>query len=104
MGQLMTSWGLIHQALRSMFPKDRYYEGTPLEDFERTDHGVAAGFAGLGQIQPDLLIGVDGSRSLVRQKLVSLPFSRLGNFSFHSTGSPKLRPSMAIYERMKIYA
>ena len=26
MGQLMTSWGLIHQALRSMFPKDRYYE------------------------------------------------------------------------------
>ena len=74
MGQLMTSWGLIHQALRSMFPKDRYYEGTPLEDFEQTDHGVAASFAGLGQIQSDLPIGVDGSRSLVRQKLILLPF------------------------------
>ena len=34
----------------------------------------AASFAGLGQIQSDLLIGVDGSRSLVRQKLISLPF------------------------------
>ena len=48
MGQLMTSWGLIHQALRSMFPKDRYYEGTPLEDFEQTDHGVRSQFCGTG--------------------------------------------------------
>ena len=48
MGQLMTSRGLIHQALRSMFPKDRYYEGTPLEDFEQTDHGVRSQFCGTG--------------------------------------------------------
>lgn len=70
MPQLMTSWGLIYQALRRTFPSDRYHEGTPLEAFEQTGQRVTAHFKGLGNIQSDLLIGADGSRSLVRQKLM----------------------------------
>ena len=70
MPQLMTSWGLIYQALRRTFPADRYHEGTPLEDFEQTDQAVTAHFKGLGKIEADMLVGADGSRSLVRQKLM----------------------------------
>lgn len=70
MPQLMTSWGLIYRALRRTFPPDRYHEGTPLEDFEPNDHGVVTRFKGSEETFAPLLIGADGSRSLVRRKLM----------------------------------
>jgi 2-polyprenyl-6-methoxyphenol hydroxylase-like FAD-dependent oxidoreductase len=69
MPQQMTSWGLIYRALRKAFPDDRYHEGIALTGFSPFDHGVIANFDGLSDIKADLLIGADGSRSTVRQKL-----------------------------------
>jgi 2-polyprenyl-6-methoxyphenol hydroxylase-like FAD-dependent oxidoreductase len=68
--QLMTSWGLIYQALRGVFPSKNYHEGHALTDFSQTNQGVTAKFAGLGDVNADLLVGADGSRSFVRQKLM----------------------------------
>jgi 2-polyprenyl-6-methoxyphenol hydroxylase-like FAD-dependent oxidoreductase len=70
MPQLMTSWGLIYRALRGAFPNANYHEGASLNGFSQTDHGVAATFEGAGDLTADILVGADGSRSFVRQKLM----------------------------------
>jgi 2-polyprenyl-6-methoxyphenol hydroxylase-like FAD-dependent oxidoreductase len=70
MPQRMTSWGLIYRALRGAFPKANYHEGASLNGFSQTDRGVAATFEGAGELTADILVGADGSRSLVRQKLM----------------------------------
>jgi 2-polyprenyl-6-methoxyphenol hydroxylase-like FAD-dependent oxidoreductase len=68
--QLMTSWGLIYKALRGAFPTETYHEGHTLTDFSPNERGVVANFDRLGDLQADLLVGADGSRSLVRRKLM----------------------------------
>jgi 2-polyprenyl-6-methoxyphenol hydroxylase-like FAD-dependent oxidoreductase len=68
--QLMTSWGLIYRALRRAFPSASYHEGATLKGLSQTDHGVTANFEGAGDLTADLLVGADGSRSFVRQKLM----------------------------------
>jgi len=70
MPQCMTSWGLIYRALRGAFPNANYHEGASLNGFSQTDHGVAARFEGAGDLTGDILVGADGSRSFVRQKLM----------------------------------
>ena len=100
----MTSWGLIHQALRSMFPKDRYYEGTPLEDFEQTDHGVRSQFCGTGANSVCLADRRGRFAILGETEANFIAFSRLGNFSFHCYWQPKTATVDGGYERMKIYA
>ena len=70
MPQLMTSWGLIYRALRGVFPSANYHEGTALTGFSQTDHGVIAKFEGMDDQSSDILVGADGSRSFVRQKLM----------------------------------
>jgi 2-polyprenyl-6-methoxyphenol hydroxylase-like FAD-dependent oxidoreductase len=70
MPQLMTSWGLIYRALRGTFPKANYHEGISLNGFSQSERGVAATFEGAGELTADILVGADGSRSLVRQKLM----------------------------------
>src|SRR5258708_15086552 len=70
MPQLMTSWGLIYRALRAAFPNANYHEGASLNGFSQTDHRVAATFEGAGDLTADILVGADGSRSFVRQKLM----------------------------------
>ena len=70
MPQVMTSWGLIYRALRGAFPNANYHEGTSLNGFSQSDHGVAATFEGACELTADILVGADGSRSFVRQKLM----------------------------------
>jgi 2-polyprenyl-6-methoxyphenol hydroxylase-like FAD-dependent oxidoreductase len=68
MPQLMTSWGLLYRALRSAFPAEHYFEGSPLTEFSCGESGVSARF-GAGDVQRfDLLVGADGARSFVRQQ------------------------------------
>lgn len=69
MAQLMTSWGLLYRALRSKFPDADYSEGDVLESFETSATGVACRFKESGRVDCDLLVGADGSRSLVRSVL-----------------------------------
>jgi 2-polyprenyl-6-methoxyphenol hydroxylase-like FAD-dependent oxidoreductase len=70
MPQLMTSWGLIYRALRGSFPNANYHQGTSLNGFSQAGRGVAATFKGAGDLTADILVGADGSRSLVRQTLM----------------------------------
>jgi 2-polyprenyl-6-methoxyphenol hydroxylase-like FAD-dependent oxidoreductase len=64
--QSMTSWGRLYQALKSIFPAQRYHAGMSLERIEQDAQGVTAVFAGGERVQGDLLIGADGLRSTVR--------------------------------------
>ena len=68
--QRMTSWGLIYRALRSTFPSANYHQGVALNDFSQTVHGITAKFDDASELNADLLVGADGSRSFVRQKLM----------------------------------
>jgi 2-polyprenyl-6-methoxyphenol hydroxylase-like FAD-dependent oxidoreductase len=68
--QQMTSWGLIYRALRRAFPAERYHQGVELKGFLQTAHGVVAKFDGLADVEADVLVGADGSRSSVRQQLM----------------------------------
>ena len=70
MPQVMTSWGLIYRALRGAFPNANYHEGASLNGFSQSDHGVTATFEGACELTADILVGADGSRSFVRQKLM----------------------------------
>jgi 2-polyprenyl-6-methoxyphenol hydroxylase-like FAD-dependent oxidoreductase len=70
MPQLMTSWGLIYRALRNVFPDANYHEGIALDGFSQTDRRVTAKFVGADDLNADILVGADGSRSSVRQNLM----------------------------------
>jgi 2-polyprenyl-6-methoxyphenol hydroxylase-like FAD-dependent oxidoreductase len=70
MPQQMTSWGLIYRALRKVFPDSNYHQGIALNGFSQTDRGIIAKFAGADDVNADILVGADGSRSVVRQNLM----------------------------------
>jgi 2-polyprenyl-6-methoxyphenol hydroxylase-like FAD-dependent oxidoreductase len=70
MPQLMTSWGLLYRALRSAFPAEHYYEGSPLTEFSCGESDVFARFGAGDARRFDLLVGADGARSFVRQKML----------------------------------
>jgi 2-polyprenyl-6-methoxyphenol hydroxylase-like FAD-dependent oxidoreductase len=69
MPQLMTSWGLLQRALRAAFPEEHYHAGCQLLDFTADLSTVSARFANGDEVRGDLLIGADGSRSTIRQRL-----------------------------------
>jgi 2-polyprenyl-6-methoxyphenol hydroxylase-like FAD-dependent oxidoreductase len=69
MPQQMTSWGLLYRAMRAAFPKDAYFEGDALVGFDSGPSQVQARLAKTGNIEVDLLVAADGSRSLVRSVL-----------------------------------
>jgi 2-polyprenyl-6-methoxyphenol hydroxylase-like FAD-dependent oxidoreductase len=64
--QVMTSWKRLYDALKSVYPNDRYHGGMTLEQVEQNEAGVTACFAGGKRIAADLLIAADGLRSTVR--------------------------------------
>jgi 2-polyprenyl-6-methoxyphenol hydroxylase-like FAD-dependent oxidoreductase len=69
MPQLMTSWGLLYRAMRAAFPEEYYLEGDTLLSFESVKPRVRGRFAKTGEIDSDLLVAADGSRSLIRSVL-----------------------------------
>ena len=64
--QVMTSWKRLYDALKDVFPNERYHGGMTLEQVEQNQAGVTACFAGGERIAADLLIAADGLRSTVR--------------------------------------
>ena len=69
MPQLMTSWGLLYRAMRAAFLAEDYVEGDALLSFKSTKRKVTCHFAKSGEVECDLLVGADGSRSFVRLTL-----------------------------------
>jgi 2-polyprenyl-6-methoxyphenol hydroxylase-like FAD-dependent oxidoreductase len=70
MAQRFTSWEAIYRALRSAFPDPHYHPGSTLTAFEPTDGRVVVRFAERGEIEADLLVCADGSRSETRRRLL----------------------------------
>jgi 2-polyprenyl-6-methoxyphenol hydroxylase-like FAD-dependent oxidoreductase len=69
MPQRMTSWGLLYRAMRAAFPQEAYFEGDALVLFESGESKVHVRLAKSGEVDGDLLVAADGSRSLVRSVL-----------------------------------
>jgi 2-polyprenyl-6-methoxyphenol hydroxylase-like FAD-dependent oxidoreductase len=69
MPQQMTSWGLLYRAMRAAFPKEAYFESDALIAFHSGPEKVHTRLAKTGNVEADLLVAADGSRSLVRSVL-----------------------------------
>ena len=69
MAQQMTSWGLLYRAMRAAFPKETYFENDALVGFHSDAAKVHTRLANTGDVEADLLVAADGSRSLVRSIL-----------------------------------
>lgn len=68
--QLFTSWGRMFQALRSVFPDDRYHHGMPVTGFAQDASSVSVTFADGSTASAELLVATDGVRSTLRQVLL----------------------------------
>ncbi len=68
--QVMTSWKRLYDALKDVFPKERYHAGMALEHVEQDGTKVTACFAGGERIEYDLLVAADGLRSTVRSQFL----------------------------------
>jgi len=70
MPQIMTSWGFVFRFLRDRFPDAHYHGGCAFEDLRQDADGVEARFTNGATVRADWLIGADGTRSTVRQRLL----------------------------------
>jgi len=68
--QTLTAWERVYRIVRDAFPAERYHRGVGLKDFEQTGHSVIARFSDGRTVEADVLVGADGIRSFVRQKLL----------------------------------
>jgi 2-polyprenyl-6-methoxyphenol hydroxylase-like FAD-dependent oxidoreductase len=69
-GQWMTSWRRLFEALRAVFPDERYHPGMALERVEPEADRATAWFAGGESAGADVVVGADGLRSTVRSQLL----------------------------------
>jgi 2-polyprenyl-6-methoxyphenol hydroxylase-like FAD-dependent oxidoreductase len=60
----------MFQALRSVFPDDRYHHGMPVTGFAQDSTSVSVTFADGSTASADLLVATDGVRSTLRQVLL----------------------------------
>ena len=70
MPQIMTSWGFVFRFLRARFPDAHYHSGCTFEDLRQDADSVEARFSDGTVARADWLIGADGTRSTVRQRLL----------------------------------
>ena len=70
MPQIMTSWGFVFRFLRARFPDAHYHGSSSFEDVRETADGIEVTFANGHRVHADWLIGADGTRSTVRQRLL----------------------------------
>jgi 2-polyprenyl-6-methoxyphenol hydroxylase-like FAD-dependent oxidoreductase len=68
--QEFSSWSAIHRTLRESFPDRHYHAGSPFIGFEQVHQRVIAQFAGHGDVEADLLVCADGSKSATRHRLM----------------------------------
>jgi len=67
--QLQSSWARIYRLLKDAFPRDHYRFGVSLEHVEPREGPVTAIFTDGSRETGDLLVGADGVRSTVRERL-----------------------------------
>jgi len=68
--QLQSSWARVYRLLKDAFPAADYRFGMALEGVEQDAGGVTAIFADGSRSRGDLLVGADGVRSAVRERLL----------------------------------
>jgi 2-polyprenyl-6-methoxyphenol hydroxylase-like FAD-dependent oxidoreductase len=68
--QLQSSWARIYRLLKDAFPDADYRFGMALEGVEQDASGVTAAFADGSRAKGDLLVGADGIRSTVRERIL----------------------------------
>jgi 2-polyprenyl-6-methoxyphenol hydroxylase-like FAD-dependent oxidoreductase len=68
--QLQSSWARIYRLLKDAFPAADYRFGMALESVEQDASGVTAVFADGSRVKGDLLVGADGIRSTVRERIL----------------------------------
>jgi len=68
--QLQSSWARVYRLLKDAFPPADYRFGMMLERIEQDAAGVTALFADGSRARGELLVGADGIRSTVRERLL----------------------------------
>jgi len=68
--QTLTAWERVYRILRDAFPAGSYHRGLALRSFEQTSRSVTAHFIDGSTVEADVLVGADGLRSTVRQRLL----------------------------------
>ena len=68
--RVMSSWGRVYRSLRDKLPADKYHLGKNLMNVEQDADGVTAIFADGSRERGELLVGADGGRSTVREKML----------------------------------
>lgn len=68
--QILTAWGRLYHLLKAALPAELYRFGAGLRDFAQNASGVAATLADGSQLHGDILVGADGIRSTIRQRLL----------------------------------
>ena len=68
--QLQSSWARVYRLLKDAFPAADYRFGMALEQIEQDAGGVTAIFADGSRARGDLLVGADGVRSTVRERIL----------------------------------
>lgn len=68
--QLQSSWARVYRLLKDAFPAANYHFGMNLERIEQDHAGVTAIFADGSRARGELLIGADGIRSTVRERIL----------------------------------
>ena len=68
--QILTAWGRLYHLLKAALPADLYRFGAGLRDFEQDTEGVSVILTDGSQLRGDILVGADGIRSTIRQRLL----------------------------------
>ncbi|MBM4227339.1 MAG: FAD-dependent oxidoreductase [Gammaproteobacteria bacterium] len=68
--QTMTTWKRLYDALRAVFPEERYHDGRTVQRVEQDAGKVTALFTDGTSLQGALLVAADGLRSAVRAQLM----------------------------------
>jgi 2-polyprenyl-6-methoxyphenol hydroxylase-like FAD-dependent oxidoreductase len=66
--QVLTAWERVYRLLRDAFPPQHYHRGRGFTGFMQDAAKVTAHFSSGEKVDADLLVGVDGIRSTVRQQ------------------------------------
>lgn len=70
MPQMQTSWSLLYRAMKNALPAAAVHPGETFADFRMEGEQIVAQFESGRSEQADLLIGADGIRSTLRQRLL----------------------------------
>lgn len=100
MPQTQTSWNTLYGILKRALPSGLVHAGEQFSHFEETREGVMACFESGRIASGDLLIGADGARSSVRERLLSGIAPRYAGYVAWRGLAPEAGLSPAVGERL----